>query len=117
MRMKRLSILSVGAALFAANASAQGPIGTLDRGTYVCELPGDASREAGIPQPEADFTIVGASRYSSAQGGGNYLRRGDVVTFTSGPRKGETYAVISPAFLRRTDDGRPGELRCVRRGG
>ena len=115
--MKGLSILGLVAALSAAGASAQGPIGTLERGAYVCELPGDASQEAGIRQPEADFAIVGASRYSSSQGGGTDLRRGDMVIFTSGPRKGETYAVISPAFLRRTDDGRPGELRCVRRGG
>lgn len=115
--MKELFLLGLVAAAAAAPSAAQGPIGTLERGSYSCELPGDASREAGIAKPEADFRIIGASRYSSAQGRGTYLRRGDVVTFTSGPRSGEAYAVISPAFLRRLVDGRPGELRCVRKGG
>jgi hypothetical protein len=114
--MKWLFLTGIAAAMAAVPAFAQGPIGTLERGTYVCELPGDASREAGIAQPEANFRIIGASRYSSAQGRGIYLRRGDVVTFTSGPRSGEAYAVISPAFLRRMENGKPGELRCVRKG-
>jgi hypothetical protein len=115
--MKGFSILALIAALAASPALAQGPIGTLERGTYVCELPGDASGKAGIPKPEANFTIIGASRYSSTQGHGTYLRRGDVVTFTSGARSGEAYAVISPAFLRRMENGQPGELRCIRKNG
>lgn len=109
-------ILGTVAMLAVSPSLGQGPIGTLERGRYACELPGDASGEAGIARPEADFEIIGASRYTSAQGRGTYLRRGDVVTFTTGPRKGESYAVISPAFLRRMENGRAGELRCIRKG-
>jgi len=44
------------------------------------------------------------------------LRRGDVLQLTSGPRQGESYAVIGGGFLRRIEDGQPGRLRCVRGG-
>lgn len=115
--MKGLSTLTLFAALAASPLLAQGPVGTLERGAYACELPGDAAGAAGIPKPDANFTIIGASRYTSAQGHGTYLRRGDVVTFTSGPRSGEAYAVISSVFLRRMENGRPGELRCIRKSG
>jgi hypothetical protein len=108
------------AALLAATASAgfaQGPIDTIDRGSYVCELPGDAASQAGIPQPERSFTIEGSSRYSARQGAGSYLRRGDRVEMTSGPRKGEAYRVVRPGFLRVLEaDGKPGRLRCVLEG-
>ena len=98
----------------AAPAAAQGAIGTVERGSYVCELPGDAAGKAGIEQPQRNFTIESASRYSSPQGEGTYLRRGDVLTLTSGPRKGETFSVFSTGRLRLLEDGRPGRLRCVR---
>jgi len=111
--MKGLPAIAMLTALSAASASAQGPIGTLERGTYTCELPGDAGGRAGVAQPDAQLTIIGASRYDSPQGSGTYLRRGDVVMLTSGPRSGESYAVVSPAFLRRIEDGKPGKLRCV----
>ena len=105
------------AALFGAVASAaiaQGALATIPRGPYVCELPGDANGEAGIPQPGRSFTIESPSRYSTARGSGTYLRRGDRVVMTSGPRKGEKYVVISPGFLRELGpDNRPGRLRCV----
>jgi hypothetical protein len=114
--MKRLltSILLAGA--LAAPAFAQGAIGTVPRGTFACELPGDAAGRAGVPQPERNITIVSASRYSSPQGSGSYLRRGDTLTLTSGPRQGETYAILSDGFLRLIEDGKPGRLRCVRQG-
>jgi len=105
------------AALFAAAAGtayAKGPIDTIDRGAYVCEMPGDANGQAGIPQPARNFTIETASRYSAHQGAGTYLRRGDRVEMTSGPRKGEAYRVIHPGFLRVLQaDGSVGRLRCV----
>jgi len=113
--MAGLSLIAVLAAVAVASTSSQGPIGTLERGTFACELPGNAAGRAGIAQPDARFSIIGASRYSSPQGDGTYLRRGDVVTLTSGPRSGERYAVISPRFLRRVENGRPGPLRCVLR--
>ena len=109
--------LFVLAALAAAPASAQGPVGTAERGAYTCELPGDAASAAGIRQPDEDFRSASASRYQSAQGNGTYLRRGDTIRFTSGPRRGEAYRVVSENFLRRLDEnGKPGRLRCVRTG-
>ena len=100
----------------AAPLLAQGGIGTVERGAYVCELPGDAGGSAGVEQPERAITIESASRYSSPQGSGTYLRRADTVRLTSGPRQGESYAVINAGFLRRIEDGKPGRLRCVRAG-
>jgi len=96
-------------------AAAQGRIGTLAHGAYICELPGDAAGHAGIEQADSNFTIASASRYNSPQGPGTYLRRGDVVEMTSGPRNGERYQLVSENFLRKLEDGRPGRLRCVRR--
>ena len=100
-----------------STALAQGPIETVPRGRYICELPGDAAIGASIPQPARSFTIESSSRYSASQGGGVYLRRGDRMDMTSGPRRGETYLVIRPGFLReRQADGKPGRLRCVLQG-
>lgn len=104
------------AALATAQDLPQGQIGTIERGHYVCEVPGSATDAASIPQPDANFTIDNSSRYSTAQGNGTYLRRGNRMTFTSGPRQGEEYRVISGTFLRRLENGQPGRLRCVRSG-
>lgn len=109
----RLLLAAIAAASLLAPAAAQGPIGTVTRGPYRCELPGDAAGQAGQVQPEAAFTIDSASRYTSPQGGGTYLRRGNTLTLTSGPRQGESYAILSEGFLRRIENGRPGRLRCV----
>lgn len=114
--MKGLPISILLAAGLAAPAFAQGAIGTVARGAFACELPGDAAGQAGIPQPDRSFTIESASRYSSPQGGGSYLRRGNTLTMTSGPRQGESFLVVSEGFLRLIEDGRPGRLRCVRQG-
>ena len=104
------------ALLLAATSSlamAQGPIDTVLRGRYVCEMPGNAAVGASVPLPARRFTIESSSRYSAPQGAGTYLRRGDRVDLTSGPRKGETYLVVRPGFLReRQPDGKPGRLRC-----
>ena len=103
------------------SALAQGDISTLPRGNYACELPGNALGEArgqvGEPQPEAGFSIVTDSRYSSPQGPGSYLRRGTTVTFTSGPRNGESYTIVGRDFLRKVEaNGQAGRLRCLRQG-
>jgi len=111
--MKQL-FLAVLLGAIAAPAFGQGAIGTVERGAYVCELPGDAGGSAGVAQPDRNFVIESASRYSSPQGSGTYLRRGDTLQLTSGPRQGEAYAVISASFLRLMEDGKPGRLRCVR---
>jgi hypothetical protein len=111
--------LTVAALLSAAAvpAFAQGPIGTAERGLYVCELPGDAAGQVGIPRPERNFTIESASRYASPQGGGTYLRQGTRLQMTSGPRKGEAFVIVRAGFLRQLDaDGRAGRLRCVLQG-
>lgn len=113
--MRLIAVLAVATLAVAAQVSAQGQIGTIERGQYTCELPGDAGGAAGIHQPAEDFRIASASRYRADSGDGTYLRRGDVVTMTSGPRNGAQYAVISPNFLRKMDAGAPGRLRCVRR--
>jgi hypothetical protein len=108
------------AALFASAASiapAQGPIDTVLRGAYVCELPGDAAGQAGIPQPDRSFTIESSSRYATLHGSGVYLRRGNRLDMTSGPRRGDSYLVIRPGFLReRQANGTAGRLRCVLEG-
>ncbi len=119
MKRHSIPILLAGPILLtgaAGPAVAQGAIGTVERGVYVCELPGDASGVAGVAQPARNFTIESASRYTSPQGSGTYLRRGDTLQLTSGPRQGESYAVVSASFLRRIEDGKPGRLRCVRSG-
>ena len=116
--LNALAALVLAAVAFAAiPAIAQGEIGTLERGAYVCELPGDATGRAGVVQPDENFTIASASRYTSPQGAGTYLRRGNVLEMTSGPRNGERYQVVSANFLRKLENGEPGRLRCVRQGG
>ena len=105
------------AALVSGPALAEGPIETAERGRYVCELPGDAAGAAGVRQEHEDFRIRSASRYTSAQGDGVYLLRGDILRFTTGPRSGEAYVLVSRTFLRRLEpNGEPGRLRCVRTG-
>lgn len=113
--MKR--ILPALALIPAAAVQAQGPIGTAERGAYICEMPGTAADKAGYEQPERNFRIESASRYSAPQGAGTYLLRGDRIEFTSGPRKGEAYQVIRSGFLRVIGpNGATGRLRCVRQG-
>jgi hypothetical protein len=109
--------LPLAAVLAAASsiAVAQGPINTVARGAYQCELPGDAAGQASVPQHERSFSIESSSRYSSPQGRGTYLRNGKRLRMTSGPRKGEAYLVVHVGFMRLLQaDGTPGRLRCVR---
>ncbi|MDE1466867.1 elongation factor P [Aurantiacibacter sp. D1-12] len=115
MKQALFPIVMLGT-LAAVPALAQGQIGTVERGRYVCEMPGDAGGAVGIEQPEENFTIRSASRYSSPQGNGTYLRRGNTLTMTSGPRNGDRYRIQSDGFLRKIVDGEPGRLRCVRSG-
>jgi len=111
--------LPLAAVLAAASsiAVAQGPINTVERGAYQCELPGDAAGQASIVQPERSFRIESSSRYSSPQGNGTYLRSGTRLEMTSGPRKGEAYLIVHVGFMRLLQpDGTPGRLRCVLQG-
>jgi hypothetical protein len=116
--LSALAALMLAVLTFAALpalAQEQGRIGTLERGAYVCELPGDAAGQAGVEQEALSFTIASASRYTSQAGGGTYLRRGDTVEMTSGPHVGTRYEIVSERFLRRLEGGQPGRLRCVKR--
>jgi len=124
--MKRLSLflslaLSSGALLqplcAPALAAPGGKLGTLQRGTYVCELPGDAATRRGVPLPDDGFEITNSSTYAAKGGSGTYLRTGDLVQVTSGPMKGDRYTVQSEGFLRKqTEKGAEGTIRCVRLG-
>lgn len=110
-----LALLTQGGAALAVESSR---IGTLDRGSYSCELPGDAASQRGVPVPEEDFNIINGSSYSADGASGIYLRTGDSVTMTSGPRKGNRYELKNKRFLRKLDaNGKPTGLRCIRLGG
>lgn len=117
--MTRIALTLIAASLVAAPVSAaglpggDGPIKTLQRGQYVCELPDMTARTRGIVQPAEGFAIISGSRYRSPQGGGTYLREGDMVMMTSGPRNGVRYKVISEHFLRKMVNGKPSRLRCI----
>jgi hypothetical protein len=92
-----------------------GAIGTMQRGHYVCELPGDANGPAGLRVPDSDFTITNASSYQSMGLSGTYLLTDNVLTMTSGPMQGQRYRKKSGNFLRLiAPDGSDSALRCVR---
>ena len=97
-----------------ADAVPGGEIGTLAKGSYVCELPGDAIGPAGIHVPEVDFTIISASSYRAHGRIGSYLFTGDHVVMTSGSLKGQKFRRVAHGFLRRLEaDGSDGRLRCI----
>jgi hypothetical protein len=99
-----------------AVAAPGGPIDTIRRGEYVCELPGDATGPAGHPVPDEGFEILSGSSYMTARGGGAYLLTGDLMVMTSGPKRGERFNRLSSNFLRKlAADGTDSALRCVRR--
>ena len=113
--MPRLSLVCSSLVLaVAAPLAAQERIGTIERGDYVCELPGDAGGSVGLVQKHESFRIESASRYSSPQGDGTYLRRGDRVMFTSGPRNGDAYAIVRRGYLRKLESAEVSRLRCLR---
>ncbi|MEO5587752.1 MAG: elongation factor P [Novosphingobium sp.] len=107
-----LSIVAAGPAL----AAPGGPIDTIHRGEYYCELPGDATGPAGYPVAEEGFEILSGSSYATASGGGAYLLTGDLLVMTSGPKRGQRFNRLSSNFLRKlAPDGTESPLRCVRR--
>ena len=115
---RRMACALAGALLFASAAQAgpDGPIFTVKRGDYACELPGTALTRAGLRQPGEDFTIRQGSIYTTATGRGSYLASGDEIRMTSGPKLGERFLRESENFLRKlTKDGQPSDLRCIRR--
>lgn len=117
MSVPRLIALAAFVLAAPAAAVSGGKIGTLERGIYVCELPGDASTQRGIPQPELGFEIANSSTYKTTKGNGNYLRTADRVVMTSGPRKGDRYVAKSERYLRKLEeDGSESPLRCIKLG-
>jgi hypothetical protein len=100
-----------------ALAAPGGPIDTVHRGGYACSLPGDATGPAGFPVAEEGFEVLSGSNYATAEGRGSYLLTGDLLTFTSGPKRGQKFNRISSNFLRKlAPDGAETTLRCVRQG-
>lgn len=113
--MRTLPLLALLAAA-PLEAAPGGAIGTLQLGSYVCELPGDATGAAGQRVAEHGFTVVNASSYTTTEGRGTYLLTGDVVAMTSGPKRGQRFHRLSQGFLRLIGrDGQDSDLRCVRR--
>jgi hypothetical protein len=97
------------------HASEIGNVAVMKQGYYWCETPGNALGKAGIHQPQQDFAIRHASIYDSGGQEGTYLLTGDVIRFTSGPRKGDSFRRVSENFLRkRGADGKDTDLRCIR---
>lgn len=98
-----------------STAPSGGMLRTLPHGAYECALPGDAGGRAYEVRSEEGFRISTASRYSDDKGSGTYIVRGDMLTFTAGPKNGERYKRVGENQLRKTDvKGEPGTLLCTR---
>lgn len=122
--MKRvIALASLGmftALLTGAPTAAQdgGMLRTMPHGTYECAFPGSAAGDALDRQESEDFRLSSASRYRSAEGRGTYLLKGDMFTFTRGPKRGERYLREGDNRLRKLEaNGEKSRLLCVRRGG
>lgn len=109
-----LALILAEAVAAGSPVTGAGQLGTLERGLYRCEGPGDAGGEAGIPREEEDFEVISSSRYIVHNGRGVYLRKGNLVTVTSGPRKGAQYRLESERHLLKL--GSAEGLRCYWRG-
>lgn len=116
MKPVRYALLAV-AALAAAPSLAQGRLGLLEQGEYVCALPGTADGRAWNEVEGHGFSITGASSYTTGKGSGTYLLEGRRVTFTRGPLKGHKMMLVSSGLLQELGrDGKLGRLRCHRAG-
>lgn len=101
----------------AAPLSAQGRLGLVEQGEYVCALPGDATGAAWIVQEGRGFSIVEGSSYRTERGNGTYLAEGRQITFTRGPLKGMKLMRLGSGLLQEIGrDGKLGRLRCHRAG-
>jgi len=94
-----------------------GMLGTLQRGTWECALPGDAGAAAFVPVPAEGFRIGNASSYISPEGRGIYLLRGTELVFTRGPKKDQRFRVLGDNTLQKLNpDGSLSRLICTRLG-
>ncbi len=110
-----MSVMAAMLTILPAQASEVGNIAVMKQGTYQCETPGNALGKTGVRQENEDFTILHASVYSVVGGRGTYLLTGDVIRFTTGQRKGQSFRRVSENFLRRLDaQGKDTDLRCIR---
>ena len=105
------------AAFVAIPVRAQGDLGTLQTGRYLCELPGDAMGLASIPLQDMWFDVTNATTYVSSAGSGIYLLEGKRLTFTRGPLEGMQFTRVSPRTLKVFNgQGDRAKMRCVRSG-
>lgn len=117
MILRYVLYLTAAAALSATAARADGRLGTLEAGRYLCELPGDASGLASIPLHDVWFDVVNASSYTASTGGGTYLLTGKTLVFTRGPMKGMKFTRVGARTLKIVDGvGERAKMRCVRSG-
>lgn len=101
----------------AATSPPGGMLRTMPHGRYQCALPGDADGAAYDVVEEEEFRIFTASRYENATGEGTYIMRGDDLTFTQGPKKGERFTRVGANQLRKLDArGSRTDLLCTRLG-
>lgn len=118
--LKRTAFLSaplLGLAALAVPAQADGMLTTMPHGRYQCSLPGDAASTARILIEPAHFRIASASSYRSAKGRGTYIMKGNILTFTRGPKNGERYKRVGDNALQKLDaEGKPSRLLCSRVG-
>ena len=101
-----------------ANANRSGGmLSTMPQGNYQCVLPGDAGGAASKSIPDGEFRLGAASSYVGPNGRGVYLLKGNTLTFTRGPRKGERYRRVGTNQLRQLDaNGSPTNVLCTRLG-
>ena len=92
-----LTVFAAALAAAALPAAAQAPdpeggmLRTMPHGTYQCALPGDAAGKAFEVVESEEFRLNTASSYRSSKGRGTYIMRGNTLTFTRGPKKGEKF--------------------------
>ncbi|AWW74593.1 elongation factor P [Erythrobacter sp. KY5] len=99
----------------AAPLPSGGMLRTMPLGDYQCALPGDAGAGAYVEVEAENFRISTASRYFSMDGDGTYIMRGDELTFTRGPKKGERFLRVGDNQLRKLDnEGKRSTLLCTR---
>ncbi|WP_247713515.1 hypothetical protein [Qipengyuania sphaerica] len=117
MKPLAIAIVASAATLAATPADAQGRLGLLPQGEYVCALPGAANGAAWNELEGRGFQITGASSYKAGNGAGTYLLEGKRVTFTRGPMKGTQMMRVSSGMLQEVDRaGKLGRMRCHRSG-
>lgn len=93
-------------------------LGTMNHGLYQCALPGDATGDAFIEQPQESFRLAAGSSYESASGSGVYLMHGTTLVFTRGPKKDQRFRRMGANTLQALEnDDTLGRLICTRLGG